>query len=152
VAQVVANHLARRGHRPVVGVVEQQPEVPAGRALAADRAHERGVVPLVHEHEVGAVERAVEVERRDRLVLAGDGVHPRERAADVGQRLAPAVGDQVLAAPAVARLVADHLVAAIEQLGHDPAQEVRVAVVPVRQQRVAEDHDLHAATSVRSVA
>jgi hypothetical protein len=37
------------------------------------------------------------------------------------------------------RLEDAHLVAAREQLGHDAAQEVRVAVVPVRDERVAEE-------------
>jgi hypothetical protein len=59
--------------------------------------------------------------------------------------------DEVPAAPAVTRLEDTDVVAEREQLTRDPAEEVRVAVVPVGDERVVEERDLHAAT-LRNVA
>ena len=61
-------------------------------------------------------------------------------------------GDQVLQAPGVARLEDADLVAAGEELGGHAAQEVRVAVVPVGAQRMAEDRHAHAGSSVARAA
>jgi hypothetical protein len=61
--QVVGAHRRRVGDRPVVRVVEDEPEAPARGAPPPRRRDERVLVPLVHEHErpgVGAVERPVE--------------------------------------------------------------------------------------------
>jgi hypothetical protein len=77
-------------------------------------------------------------------------VDPGKGRADRVDRRGAAVAQQVRPAPAVLRLVGRHLVAAIAQLRDDAAQEVRVAVVPVRQQGVTEDRDLHAATVRRA--
>ncbi len=54
------------------------------------------------------------------------------------------LGLEVDAAPGVVRLVDLDRVAARDQFAADAAQEMRVAVVPVGDQRVTEDHDTHA--------
>jgi hypothetical protein len=69
----------------------------------------------------------------------------RERALHVVDRAAALVDHEVGAAPRVERLEHAHVVAAVEQVGHDAAQEVRVAVVPVAHQRVAQDDYPHRA-------
>ena len=51
---------------------------------------------------------------------------------------------QVLPAPAIAGLEDPNLVAKFEQLRGDPAQEVRISVVPIRNQGMSENHEAHA--------
>ena len=62
------------------------------------------------------------------------------------------LSQQVGQAPAVGRLVDDLLVAAVAQFACDPAQEVGVAVVPARGERVREIDEPHATASCRRAA
>jgi hypothetical protein len=149
VREVVACHRLAFGDRAVVRVVEEQPPGRAGRAPLAQPAHQRVVVPLVHEHQRRTVERRVQrgVVGTTRRMDVAHAVELRIRATPALQRLGPALGHQVLRAPRVGRLPARHLVTGQQQLTRDAAQEVRVAVVPVGRQRVAEDHDAHGTAS-----
>ncbi len=54
---------------------------------------------------------------------------------------------QIAATPGVARLQHGETVPARQDLRGDATQEMRVAVVPVRHQRVAEHHEAHAGAS-----
>jgi hypothetical protein len=146
-AQVEAGHRARLRGRAVVRVVKEQPVAARALAVRADAGDELRVAPLVHEHEIGAVERHVEVERRQ---VVGRARELRERAREVLLARAPVLRHEIRPAPSAGGLEHAHVVAAIEQLGRDAAQEVRVAVVPVADQRVAEDDDPHAATGTSS--
>jgi hypothetical protein len=125
----------------MMGVVKEKP-VAGARAgpVAPDRADELRVVPLVHEDQVRAVERRVEVERRGRVAEALDAGVERAEAVE-GPR--PVVLFQVDPAPRVLGLVDPHRVAPAGQLGRHAAQKVGVAVVPVREDRVVEHHDAH---------
>jgi hypothetical protein len=122
----------------VVGVVEQQTEAAAGAAPPADRRHHLGLVPFVDQHQVDAVEHAVECDGEPGRVV-GDADEAGVGAGEGRQRCLTVVGEQVVAAPAVLGLVHHHPGAARLQLGDDAAQEVGVAVVPVRHERVVEE-------------
>ena len=117
-------------------------------AVGADPGDESGLVPLVHEHEVGALQRPVEVELR-----------PEHRRAEAGIKFAEAlqpglavVPEQVVAAPGAGRLEGGDVVSVKLQLPQHAAQEVRVAVVPAGGKRVREGDDLNAAAARRSSA
>jgi hypothetical protein len=140
VAQVVTTHRLRSRGRPVVRVVEEEPEAAPASAVGADAGDEVRVVPLVDEDEVCAVEGRAQVERRE-LVL--DALESREGAAELVERRLPLLGQEAQAAPAAARLVDGHFVAALRQLTDDPAQEVGVPVVPVGDERVVEEDGAH---------
>ena len=60
-------------------------------------------------------------------------------------------GEQLAAAPAVCRFICGDLVAARLQLSGDAAEEVGVAVVPVGNQRMAEDDGAHVSIPARAV-
>jgi hypothetical protein len=144
VEEVVAGHLLRGGGGAVVGVVEEQLVAVVPGAVGADPGDQLGLVPLVDEDEVGLVEGGVDVEF-PRVV--GSGLEVREGAGELAQRLLAVLALEVGAAPAVGRFVDRHLVPAVLQLGGDAAEEVGVAVVPVGDQRVGEDDDLHACSA-----
>src|SRR5690606_34181191 len=99
-----------------------------------------GMVPFVDQNEVDSLEDARQVEGLEAVGGAlelGIGLLVRRKGPHA------MVADQVVAAPTVARLVDRHLMTAGHQLaGHSP-QEVRVAVVPARHQRMNEHHDAH---------
>jgi hypothetical protein len=128
----------------VVRVVEEQLVVAAPRAVLAHARDEGAVVPLVDEDEVGARECVIEVERRR---VVAPAFELRKFLPELFDQPVAVFGQKVLQTPGVARLVDAHVHAARLQLRHHAAQEVRVAVVPVRDQRVIEHHDAHAAAT-----
>jgi hypothetical protein len=140
-AQVVSGHARRIGHRTVMRVVEQQSIRRRATMVRTDRGHERRLGPLVDHHEIGIAQRGVEV---DRFPLVRLAAQTRIGAMEAGDRLVAVIAMQVGAAPAVERLQHAHLVSAIQQLAHHAAEEMRVAVIPVRDERVVEHHDAHA--------
>ena len=71
------------------------------------------------------------------------GIHPREFL----EGTPPLFRDEVPETPSVFRLVNLHGVTAIEELTCDPAQEMRVSVVPIGNQGVAKQHDAHGTTT-----
>ncbi len=127
----------------VVRVMEQQTAVSRGRAMPADTRYELRLIPLVHDHDVGAIERFIQIES-GRIV---------ERAAQTRvsrlegiQRPIPMAFAQIAQTPAANRLEYLDAMPPVHQLGHDAAQEVRIAVVPVGHQRVIEQNEIHAET------
>ncbi|MBX9460955.1 MAG: hypothetical protein KL785_07555 [Brevundimonas sp.] len=128
----------------MVGVVEQQGEAAAALAGAPDGGDERRLVPLVNDDQIGAVQRLLQL----RLVETPAGqvrIGPPVRL----QPGLAVVGDQVGAAPGVARLVHGHVVTPRDQVAQHAAQEMGVAVVPARLEGVGEIDDLHAAASAK---
>ena len=138
--ELEAGDLAVAGQGAVVGVVEQQAIAAAAQPMPADRRHQRRLVPLVHDDEVGPREAGVEVERRR---VVGGGAQAREGGGEGRLGVEPCLGLQVAPAPAVQRL--EHLdgMAAGLQLADDAAQEMGVAVVPAGNQGVDEEDDAH---------
>ena len=149
VRQVVAGDGRRVGHRPVVRVVEEQ-HVRAcqPRWCAPIGRDERVVVPLVHEHEIGAGQRRVRSRRR-RLVPRADAGQFRDRPARTPASAAsPCSSIRLTTLHASRGSYTRTSCPRADELRRDAAEEVRVAVVPVRQQRVAEDHDAHDEASI----
>ena len=138
----------RIADRAVVGIVEQQREPPSPRPLPADGGDQLGVVPFMDDDEIGAVTglRDIEPHRVDRRAEFGIG------ALEGFEPPAPVIGEQPLQAPGALRLIDLHLMAAIDQVAQDAAQEVGVAMVPAGGQRVGEVDDPHAAASLSSAA
>src|SRR5204863_2481545 len=62
VAQVVLRHLLRLRHRAMMGVMKEEFVAPAARAMTADARDQLVRVPFVDEHEIGAIERGIEIE------------------------------------------------------------------------------------------
>jgi len=128
-------------HRAMMGVVEQQREPTAAPTHRPDGGHQPGVVPFMHDHEVGVGQGCVEIEafvvgaRREFWVGRPIGVKP-------GFSM---ILEQVLQAPRLGRLVGRDCVAAMDEFAQHTAQEVRVAVVPAGGERVSETDDPHAA-------
>jgi hypothetical protein len=122
----------------MVRVVEQQHVgAPAG-AMAADLSDEIVRVPFVHQHEIGRVEEGFEIDRARIVELASE---PGIRAAKRGERVFSVIANEIGAAPPIGRLEHVDAVSARQELGRDAAQEMRVAVVPVGRQRMAEHYD-----------
>ena len=127
----------------MVRVVEQEREAARALAAEADPADEGRLVPLVHQHDVCTVGRRLDVEL---LRVVEDGPQLGKGAAELVHGAEAVLLEKVAAAPAVARLEDAHGVAAPHELARDAAQEMRVAVVPVGDDRVVEERDVHAAT------
>ena len=110
-------------------------------AVPTNPRHELGRVPLVDDDHVGALERTIEIEARQ---IVGGRAEPRERRWNSRNGSLAVIRQEMAPAPAVRRLVQRDLVPARHQLAHDAAQEMGVAVVPVRHERVVEEDELHA--------
>src|SRR5438045_7998088 len=117
--------------------------------MSPDPGDQSVVIPLMNEHQVRVPQRLVQVQPRQ---IVADTFQLRVSTIEVADRPLTVVGEQTLEAPGIPRLVDLHLVAARDQLGRYPAQEVRVAMIPIREQRVAEDYDTHAASASISTA
>jgi hypothetical protein len=140
VAQIAGGQRLPVAHRAVVRVMEEEEVAAARRSVLTDARHHLGIGPLVDEDEIRSEERLVEIERRRIVQLA-----PKRwiRAVEVLDGREPVISNEIDPAPSVGRLEDADDRAARFQLARDAAQEVRVAVVPVRHERVAEDHDAH---------
>ena len=126
--------------------MEQQGEAGAAGPQAADAGHEFGLVPLVHDDEVGTVEQGGEVGAGGKR---GGAQFPIMRAIGIEAGRA-VIGLEIREAPRAERLERAHVVAERLQLAQHAAQKVRVSVVPARQQRVGEVADLQAGTTPSS--
>jgi len=146
VGEVVLADSGPIGDRAVVRIVEEQRVRTLRPAVRTNRGDERVIVPLVHEHEVGAGERRIQVQTVT-VVASADPGELRVGSFEGRNRRLTLLLDEVHDAPRVARFVDADGVTAGDQVGHDAAQEVRVAVVPVGDERVAEDYDAHDETS-----
>ena len=129
-------------HGAMMGIMEQQGEPGAGRAPAAECGHQRGIVPLVDDDEIGRFDHFRPVVRPivDKRAKLGIG---RPEAA---KALRPVIGEQIFEAPGAARLAWDDVMAPRDQLAQHTTQEMRIAVAPAGEQRMGEIDDLHAAS------
>src|SRR5690606_827066 len=109
-------------------------------AVQSDALHEIRGIPFVYEHQIGAREHSVQIKiaiRRACQVRVG-ALERFERRAAVFRR-------EMVQAPTARGLEHAHLVARSYQLGRDASKEVGVAVIPIGNERVAEDYDPHGA-------
>jgi hypothetical protein len=98
------------------------------------------IVPLVNEHDVDAVQRAFELERFEIVANRREERVSLARPVESALALLP---NEVLDAPSVARFVRGDLVSTRDQLPHDTAEEVGIAVIPVGKQRVTKQRYAH---------
>jgi hypothetical protein len=109
-------------------------------AMPADARDQLGRVPLMHQHQFGVLQHGVEIQPcriiKTPFEFRIGGVH-------AGDRCLALILAQLAQAPAIGGLIGHHLMAARLQLTHDAAQEVGIAVIPVRYQRVIEQDDAH---------
>ncbi len=136
----------RIGDHPMMGVVEQQPEPAARGAQTADPRHQHGVIPFVHDDQVGV--GAGRLGDGGGVAEAG-GAELRIGFPPGFQTCLAVVAPQVGEAPGVFRLVGGDLVSSPHQLAQHAALEMGVAVVPAGAEGVGEVADPHAAASVR---
>src|SRR5215212_4642537 len=127
----------------MVRVVKKQSVI--GRlTMLADALHQRPVVPFVHQNEVGTVERLIEIER---AAVVAPAVKHRIGVRKVRKRRFSILARQVEYAPCIGRLVDIYSMAASNELAADATQEVRIAVIPIGDERVTENYDAHARDS-----
>jgi hypothetical protein len=93
----------------------------------------------VHQHDVGPVERSIEIERSGIVAI---GHQAGIVAVKIEDRLIPMLLEEVLQTPGVARLVRFDLVSAATELVNDTAQEMGVPMIPVGHERMVEEDEL----------
>ena len=94
------------------------------------------VGPLVHDRELTAVEGRFEIQGLDVVTRWRQGGVGASRAFE---RFLAVIRDEVLDAPGVARLEDAHLVTASHEFGDDSPKEMRIPVIPVAEERMAEE-------------
>lgn len=129
------------GDGAVVRIVEEQFEVIALAPEGSDARYQFVLVPLMNYHEIRFGQSLVKIQI---LQLIKFGREQRIRAAKVAYRGVPIFRPQILQAPVSRRFVNDNLVAPLNELGGVAAEEMRVAVIPVRQERLIEEDYFHA--------
>ena len=139
VRQVQCAHCRRIRCATVMGVVKQRNGA-AARNCPANLRDEPRIVPLVHEHHARTVDSAVQIER---LACVEATAQLGIDAAIVFDRDVALLRHQISPAPTLCRLVDVDGVTAMQQLADDAAQEMRVAVIPIRCQRMTEEDELH---------
>src|SRR3954447_2513981 len=104
----------------MVRVVEEEDEAARALAAEADLSHERRLVPLVDEHQIGTVRRRLDVERRR---VVEDRPQLRERTTKFAGGAEAVLLEEVAPAPAVVWLEDADLVPARDEVARDAAQE-----------------------------
>src|SRR3546814_14747880 len=120
-----------------MGVMEQKTVAAAHDPMPPYPSHELRLGPLVHDDHVRAVEHIVQVE-----IVEAVGRRPQigEGTVEAVDRLRAVLRHQMAPRPAVERLADANLVSSALQLANDAAQEMRIAVVPVGNPRVIDNH------------
>jgi hypothetical protein len=144
VLETIRRHTVALGHGAMMRIVEEQPVMSVRTSVLADAGDERVIVPLVDKNEIGQAEHCIEIQCR--RVVAVAAKH-RIRTPESRERCFTVFGNEILHAPGIARLVHVYRMPAREQLSADAAQKMCVAVVPVGDERVAENYDAHARAS-----
>src|SRR6185369_15708884 len=123
-----------------MGVVKQQLVLAALFAVSPDAPDQIVVVPLVHNDGLGTAQRAVEIQLRG---LIGNTLQARISRMKSLDGCSAGVLEQVHQAPAICRLIDRNFVAPRLQLPGVAAQEMGVAVVPVGNEGMIKQRDLH---------
>src|SRR3954466_8576880 len=141
--ELIRTHLGGLSYRTVVRVVEEQ-GIPAHNCVVpADPFDQRGIVPLVDQDQLCSLELMVQV---DCLRVVWPAPKRRIVAVKAIDGTGTMFGHEVLTAPGVAWFQNRDIVAPSLQLGHDPPEEVGIAMVPIGHQGVVKHHDAHATT------
>ena len=129
--------------RAMMRVVKQQSEASPLPPHSAERRDQPRLVPFVDNHQISVVNQGGQI---DALAVFNRGKLGICRAIGVETRLAM-IAQELREAPTPLRLVGDDLMPRVDQLAQHAAQEMRVAVIPARSERMGEIADLHAALS-----
>ena len=124
--EIELRKLVGRADRTVMGIVKEQGEGRTLRPPAPDLRDQIGRIPFMHDDEIGAIKRPVEIEAG---IVAAD-VDAGEERRDVVHGMTAAFADRVQPAPAVDGFEHDDLVPERMELARIATQEMRVAVVP----------------------
>jgi hypothetical protein len=124
----------------MMGVVEEHFASCSGRAFA-DPLDPLRLVPFVHDDDIRAIEHPLQIER-SRVVA--NAFQFRKGGMKVRHRSCALLFEKMHQAPGVRRLIDIDLVATMQQFADDAAQEMRVTVIPIRNQGVIEEYEFHA--------
>jgi hypothetical protein len=138
--QIVGGHRVRVGHGTVMGVVKEDDELTSPYAFAADRRHKPRIVPFVYKDNVCTVQGAVKI---DRLQSIEFGAKERKASSKALKGNLREVRRQIGAAPSVGGLIDCDLVAKGMELAHNTPQEMGIAVVPARRDRMTKENKTH---------
>src|SRR4051812_8728601 len=108
--------------------------------MPPDPLHQFWIVPLVNDHQIGPGEYAIQVKRLKIVLSAGKSWIV---ALKFLQSICAIILEKISIAPTLGRLEHYHIVTTRLQLRYDAAQEVCVAMIPIRHQRVVEHYDPH---------
>src|SRR3954462_8843584 len=128
----------------MVRVVEQQMVTTDSLPMFADLAHQLVRVPFVNDYQTSAFQRRVQVKR---LQFIPHRLQLRIDRMKFPNRLLSMFSDEVFVAPRIRGFVNRDVMTARNQFCRNPTKEVRIAVIPIRNQRVIEHDDFHAITS-----
>src|SRR5581483_392011 len=120
--------------------IVKQEQVIMALAMRCDAARQRRRVPLVNQNQIGPGQGVVEIERtfgkrRD--------IQQRISGTELLGVIAALGSDQVRIAPGILRFKNLYVVPASGELCHYAPQKVRIAMVPARTQRMAEERNPH---------
>jgi hypothetical protein len=115
----------------MVSIVEEQPIPAHPRPMFADTPHQGVVIPLVYEHQVRPIQCLMELKCLQIVACARQpGIHRMEPLDGPFSLLC----DEMLQAPGLRGLIDAQVVSTPEQFRGYTAQEMGIAVIPVRQQ------------------
>src|SRR4051812_27280619 len=141
--KVEARQLVRRGDCAMMRVMEKQREWRPLCSTLADASDQIRRVPFMHDHQIGALQGAVQIHRRAVLPDLDVG----QESLCLLERLYAAVANGVKAAPSLGRFIDDHLMLKLTELARNAAEKMRVAVVPAGCDCMIEQDAFHACTS-----
>src|SRR5690242_7060879 len=127
----------------MMGVMKQEDIVTVALMMRPNTADEFRLVPFVHEHQLNAIQQTLESQPCQRV---GRATQVRVCLTESAQRCRPMLGHEIDQAPAGPGLKhADLVSTGLQFIGNTP-EEMRIAVIPIRTQRMVKQGDLHAAT------
>ena len=128
--------------RPVVGIMKQSDEMKFVSERNDDVNNCRRI-PFVHEYRIGVIGGLFDIQ----IVCVTAQLDPWHKHRNLGQRGCATFGKRVGPAPAIRGFIDVHLMSEPQQFPREAAQEMRVAVIPARDERVIEQDELHADAS-----
>jgi hypothetical protein len=115
----------------MMGVMKEELVAAAPEPVSSQPANERRFIPLVDNDEIHVFQNGIKVEF---FTLVWKAAETMVVAAEFGKWSGPVIPFQILETPTVCRFIDKRFVPEVQQLGHNPSQEMSVAVVPVRHQ------------------
>src|SRR2546423_15334481 len=110
--------------------------------MFTDSANELRIAPFVNQNQISAVESTIEI-KRTKLVSFRTEV--RKASLKFTKRSFAVFSSEIPSAPRVVWFVNRNVMLTRDQFAGDPAKEMGVTMVPIRNKRVIKKSDLHAA-------